>query len=75
MAIKIDSDIKERVKRLAEARKRIAHWMVCEAVRQPAMDAWIQYRATGMYLTAAEADVWLAKLEAGEDVDPSECHA
>lgn len=88
MAIKIDSDIKERVKRLAEARKRTPHWMVCEAVsqyvereekreavRQAAIDAWSQYRATGMYLTAAEADVWLAKLEAGEDVNPPECHA
>ncbi|MHB9101478.1 MAG: CopG family ribbon-helix-helix protein, partial [Sulfuricella sp.] len=34
VAIKIDIDIKERVKRLADARHRTPHWMMREAIRQ-----------------------------------------
>ena len=31
IAIKLDADIRERVKRLADARRRSPHWMVREA--------------------------------------------
>ena len=34
VAIKIDEDIKARVKRLAEARHRTAHWLMREAITQ-----------------------------------------
>lgn len=87
VAIKIDPDIKERVKRLAEARHRTPHWMMREAIkqyvereekrqafRQDAVDAWNEYQATGRHLTMEEADHWLAQLEAGNDVEPPECH-
>ncbi|MDE2463164.1 MAG: ribbon-helix-helix protein, CopG family [Alphaproteobacteria bacterium] len=87
VAIKIDLDTKERVKRLAEARHRTAHWLMREAIsqyldreekreafRQDAIRAWDEYRATGMHVTADEADVWLAKLESDEDAAPPACH-
>jgi predicted transcriptional regulator len=35
--------------------------------RLDALGAWIHYQTTGLYLTAEEADTWLAKLEAGEE--------
>ena len=34
VAIKIDTDIKERIKRLAEARHRTPHWLMREAISQ-----------------------------------------
>ncbi|MHB8311142.1 MAG: CopG family ribbon-helix-helix protein [Metallibacterium sp.] len=34
VAIKIDIDIKERVKRLAIARQRTPHWLMREAISQ-----------------------------------------
>ena len=34
VAIKIDADTKERVKRLADARQRTPHWLMREAIRQ-----------------------------------------
>ena len=34
VAIKIDPDIKERVRRLATARNRSAHWLMREAITQ-----------------------------------------
>jgi predicted transcriptional regulator len=86
-SLKLDSDLKERVQRLALARRRSAHWIMREAVeqyvgreekreqfRQDALAAWNAYQATGLHATAEEADAWLAKLEAGEDTEAPTCH-
>jgi predicted transcriptional regulator len=42
--------------------------------RADALAAWNHYQATGLHLTAEEADAWLAKLEAGENAETPECH-
>jgi predicted transcriptional regulator len=86
-SLKIDPELKERVQRLAEARRRSAHWIMREAVeqyvgreekreqlRQDALAAWNDFEATGRHATAEEADAWLAKLEAGEDAEAPACH-
>ena len=86
--IKIDKVTKERMKRLAEARHRSPHWLILEAIRQyvdreekredfrqSGITAWKEYQATGLHLTLEEADAWLSRLEAGEDVEPPQCHA
>jgi predicted transcriptional regulator len=86
-SLKIDAELKERVQRLASARRRTAHWIMREAVEQyvgreekreqrraAALAAWSEYQATGLHATAEEADAWLAKLESGEDAQAPECH-
>jgi len=86
-SVKIDPDIKERVKRLADARHRTQHWVVREAIgqyvereekreafRQDGIKAWDEYEQTGVHATAEEVDEWLAKLEQGQDAEPPECH-
>ncbi len=86
-SIKLDDELKERVQHLAETRRRSSHWIMREAIaqyvereekresfKQDALRAWDDYRRTGLHLTLEEADAWLAKLEAGEDVEPPECH-
>ncbi len=86
-SLKLDSKLKSRVQRLARARRRSAHWMMCEAVaqyvnreeqreqlRQDALTAWNHYQATGLHLSGREADEWLAQLEAGVDTGVPECH-
>ena len=86
-SLKLDNKIKDRVQRLAAARRRSAHWIMCEAIeqyiereekreqsRQSAIAAWTDYQTTGLHVTADEADAWLAKLEDGEDVEAPECH-
>ena len=88
VAVKLDRDTRERIKRLADARSRSMHWMMCEAIRQyidreekreafrqSAIWAWNDYRDTGLHATEEEANAWLADLEAGEDAEPPECHA
>ena len=46
-----------------------------EAFRQDGIRAWNDYQATASHITLEEADAWLGKLEAGQDVEPPECHA
>lgn len=86
-SLKLDSATKERVQRLASARRRSPHWIMREAVeqyvereekreqlRQDALAAWADYQTTGLHLTAEEADAWLVKLEAGKRVRLPKCH-
>ncbi|MGA9626898.1 MAG: ribbon-helix-helix protein, CopG family [Bryobacteraceae bacterium] len=86
-SLKLDSAMKERVHRLASARRRSPHWVMREAVeqyvereekreqlRQDALAAWATYRTTGLHVTAEEADAWLAKLEAGKRAVIPKCH-
>ena len=86
-SLKLNPALKDRVQRIAAARRRTPHWVMREAVeqyvtreeqreqlRQDAMAAWNHYQTTGLHLTGEEADAWLAKLEAGEDAEAPECH-
>ncbi len=87
IAVKLDPEVRERVKALARARDRSTHWLMREAIaqyvereearerfRQDGLRAWEAYQATGLHADAGEVDAWLARLEAGEDVDPPACH-
>ena len=87
VAVKIDEDLKTRIKRLADLKQRSAHWMMREAItqyvareerreafRQDTLRAWESFQTTGLHLSSDEADAWLKKLEDGLDVDPPACH-
>ncbi len=86
-SVKLDNEIKERIHRLASARRRSPHWVMREAIEQylereeqreqlrhDALAAWTHYQTTGLHVTAEEADDWLAKLASGKDVAPPKCH-
>jgi len=86
-SLKLDSGIKTRLLRLAETRRRSAHWLMREAIEQyvereerrerlrhDALTAWTEYQATGQHVTEDEADAWIARLEAGEDAEPPSPH-
>lgn len=87
VTVKIEPAIKLRLQRLAQARNRTAHWVMHEAivqfvdreekresVRQDAISAWDEYQLTGLHVTMAEADQWLAKLQDGLDSEPPAIH-
>jgi predicted transcriptional regulator len=87
VAVKLDPDVHARVRELAKAQRRSAHYLMREAIaqyvdreekretlRQDALRAWAEYQATGRHVTHAEADDWLARLEAGAETEPPECH-
>ena len=43
-------------------------------LQQDAMRAWRELEVTGLHISAAEADAWLAKLERGEAAEPPAAH-
>ena len=86
-SLKLDAEIKARLQRLAQARRRSQHWLMREAIeqyvereerrerlRQDAPAAWAEFQASGQHVSAEEADAWLSRLEAGEDALPPETH-
>jgi predicted transcriptional regulator len=86
-SLKLDEETKERLHRLAAARRRSPHWVMLEAIQQyvnreeereqfrhDALAAWTHCQTTGLHATAEEADAWLAKLEAGKNAAPPKCH-
>ncbi|EQB31818.1 CopG family ribbon-helix-helix protein [Sphingobium ummariense] len=78
--------MKARVQRLAEARRRSAHWIMREAItqyvdreearealRQDTLKAWDEFQATGRHVTAQEVDAWLASWGSDDELPPPEC--
>lgn len=66
-SVKLDAELKSRLDRLAGVRRRSAHWIMREAIRQyvereearesfkqDALEAWQEYRETGRHLTLDE---------------------
>ena len=87
MAIVLDNEIESKVQKLADARHCTAQSIMTEAIRQfvereekrerlwqDGLAAWQEYQETGLHVTMEEMDSWLAKLEAGEDVELPKCH-
>jgi predicted transcriptional regulator len=86
-SLKLDAELRDRLRRLAELRRRTPHWLMREAIAQyvgreearerlraDALAAWAAYEATGEHATGAAVDAWLARLEAGEEeADPPAC--
>ena len=86
-SIKLDDDLNNRVRRLAEQRQRSPHWIMREAIReyvsreearesfrQEAMASWLAYRETGRHLTGDEARAWLDGWGAEVEDEPPACH-
>lgn len=86
VSVKIDPEIRDRIGRLARAQHRSSHYLMREAItqyvereekrenlRQDALQAWATYQETGRHLPHAQADDWLAQLEAGQDIEPPAC--
>ena len=85
--LELDQATDVRLRRLAVARDVPAQGLMRDAVEQyldreesreqvvqDAVAAWDEYQATGLHVTAEEADAWLERLENGEDCEPPEPH-
>lgn len=83
----LDPDLSARLHRLAEERQSAPQRLMREAIaeyvareeararlRADAIASWEDFQATGLHVTHDEVDDWLARLEAGEEVDPPACH-
>jgi predicted transcriptional regulator len=86
-SIKLDEDLTDRVRRLAELRQRSPHWIMREAIReyvmreearesflQEAMASWSAFQETGRHLTGEEVRTWLSAWGTEAEAEPPECH-
>ena len=86
-SLKLDLQLKERVKRLAESQRRTAHWVMREAIEgyvtraeerqafiQEGLDSWKEYQETGLHLTLDEVSKWLETWGTENETEAPECH-
>ncbi len=86
-SIKLDDELKGRVQRLAEARRRSSHWIMREAIaqyvereearesfKQEALASWTAYKETGRHLTGEEVRAWLNTWGTDDERVVPECH-
>lgn len=86
-SVKLDPELKERLDHLADTRRRSAHWIMKEAIRQyiereearesfkeEALRSWQEYRETGLHLTLDETDAWLRTWGGQDETEAPECH-
>ncbi len=86
-SVKLDDDLKTRIQTLAKSRKRTAHWIMREAIReyvereearesfkQEALASWKAYQETGQHLTASELNDWLSQWGTEDESEIPPCH-
>lgn len=87
VAVKIEPEMRERMKRLAARRQRTQHWLMRDAIRQyvereeardaflhQARDAWLEYRETGLHASAEEVLEWLSTWGGESETAAPACH-
>ena len=85
-SLKIDDELKNRVRRLAGLRQRSAHWIMLEAIqqyaareearesfKQEALASWTAYQETGRHLTGQEVRTWLNTWGTDAETELPEC--
>lgn len=87
ISVKLNDELRSRIRRLAEMRQRTAHWIMCEAIReyvereealesfkQEALAAWTAYQETGRHLQGEEVRDWLNTWGTDDESELPECH-
>jgi len=87
VTVKLESDLRDRLARLADARKHAAHFLMREAIQeyvereekresfhQEALQAWEEYKETGLHVTGAEVIEWLNTWGTDHEKAVPTCH-
>jgi predicted transcriptional regulator len=87
VSLKLESGDHDRLKTLAEARQRSAHFLMKEAIHQyldreearqafkdEALDSWRAFKETGRHLSGQELDDWLATWGTPHERKIPPCH-
>ena len=86
-SVKLDNELKTRIKHLAETKHRSAHWIMREAIKdyvereearesfkQEALASWTAYKETGKHLTGQQVRDWLKTWGTDKEAEIPECH-
>ena len=87
VSIELGDGIRERIERLADAKRCTPQGLVREAVaeyisreekreafRQETLASWQEYQETGLHITQEEVDNWLASWGAEKELPTPVCH-
>ncbi|MFG1221143.1 CopG family ribbon-helix-helix protein [Xanthobacter wiegelii] len=85
-SIKLDDELKGRIQRLAEVRRRSSHWIMREAIaqyvereekrealRQDTLKAWDEFQATGVHASAEDVEKWLSSWGSESELPAPQC--
>jgi predicted transcriptional regulator len=85
--VKLDAELTERLKRLAERRQRTPHALMREAIRdfiereearesfkEEALASWTAFQETGRHLTGEELRDWLNTWGSDAETEAPGCH-
>lgn len=87
VSVKLDDELRERIRHLAESRQRTAHWVMrqaivqyvereekCQTLRHDTLKAWEEYQETGLHVTGDEVIAWLATWGDDKEQAAPVCH-
>lgn len=87
VSLKLDETLKHDVSELAAIKDRSAHWIMCEAIKHyvakekaqesfktEALQAWQDYKETGLHLTGDETLKWLSEWGTDKESTAPQCH-
>jgi len=86
-SVKLNDELAERLKHLADQKRRTPHWLMVEAINRyieqeekrtalykHAMESWSDYEETGEHVTWDEARSWLQSWGTEDEQEPPKCH-
>lgn len=86
-SIRLDDELKDRLKTLADDRHRSAHALMLEAITEyidreekrsqylrDGQAAWQHYQETGLHLSAEEVEAWIDTWGTENEQDAPPCH-
>ncbi len=86
-SVKLNDELTERLKNLADLKRRTPHWLMVEAINRyieqeekrtalyaDAMESWSDYEETGEHVTWDEARSWLQSWGTEDEQEPPKCH-
>ncbi|MBU2740889.1 ribbon-helix-helix protein, CopG family [Acidithiobacillus thiooxidans] len=87
VSVKLDNDIRDRIRHLADVRHRTTHWIMRQAIeeyvereekreafRQGTLKAWEEYQETGLHVTGDEVIAWLETWGDDNEQTAPACH-
>ncbi|MEL4014002.1 CopG family ribbon-helix-helix protein [Dryocola clanedunensis] len=85
--LKLEDELKARVKKLADVRDRTPHYLMVAAIteyvareeqresfKQEALDSWREFQETGLHLTGDEVNDWLQSWGSEAEQGSPLCH-
>lgn len=87
VSLKLDETLKQDVTDLAALKDRSPHWIMCKAIKDyvdreraresfkaEALQAWADYKETGLHLSGEEALEWLSQWGTDKETSAPKCH-